>query len=239
MVAAVARRVERDACLRRRGSAAAARECRDRPVDHRAPSRALSLGGRRSGQRDPGPARRAETAGEGFDRSQPAELPARAAHEPSGSTGASSSPGPRSGASATRCGQRGERFLTVANLHDSSVPDWRVPDAELLRAAVFAESVAEPDDVLVLAGDFNVIREHSKTLELLSWAGVGVLAPDLRDRPDARARSACGTREALAGRAAPVRRASTVRPRTGGGDDRVTHRRSPRAVSRSSSATRT
>lgn len=71
----------------------------------------------------------------------------------------------------------GERFLTVANLHDSSVPDWRVPDAELLRAAVFADSVAEPDDVLVLAGDFNVIRERSTTLELLTGPEWGFSRP--------------------------------------------------------------
>ena len=60
--------------------------------------------------------------------------------------------------------------LTVANLHGSAAHDWRVADAELMRAAVFADSFAEPDDVLVLAGDFNVIREHSKTLEELSGA---------------------------------------------------------------------
>jgi endonuclease/exonuclease/phosphatase family metal-dependent hydrolase len=71
----------------------------------------------------------------------------------------------------------GERSLTVANLHDSSVPDWRVPDAELLRAAVFADSFAEPDDILVLAGDFNVIREHSKTLELLTGPEWGFSRP--------------------------------------------------------------
>jgi endonuclease/exonuclease/phosphatase family metal-dependent hydrolase len=46
--------------------------------------------------------------------------------------------------------------LTVANLHGSAVHDWRLPDAELLRAATFADDFAEPDDVLVLAGDFNV-----------------------------------------------------------------------------------
>jgi endonuclease/exonuclease/phosphatase family metal-dependent hydrolase len=71
----------------------------------------------------------------------------------------------------------GERFLTVANLHDSSVPDWRVPDAELMRAAVFADSFAEPGDVLVLAGDFNVIRERSKTLELLTGPEWGFSRP--------------------------------------------------------------
>jgi endonuclease/exonuclease/phosphatase family metal-dependent hydrolase len=70
-----------------------------------------------------------------------------------------------------------ERTLTIANLHDSSVPEWRVPDAELLRAAVFADSFAEPGDVLVLAGDFNVIREHSKTLELLTGPEWGFSRP--------------------------------------------------------------
>ena len=52
---------------------------------------------------------------------------------------------------------------------------------ELLRAAVFADSVAEPNDVLVLAGDFNVIRECSTTLPQLG--GVGLLEADLLDRP--------------------------------------------------------
>ena len=67
--------------------------------------------------------------------------------------------------------------LTVANLHGSSVPDWRVPDAELLRAATFADSFAEPDDVLVLAGDFNVIRERSRTLEQLARPDWGFTKP--------------------------------------------------------------
>jgi len=60
--------------------------------------------------------------------------------------------------------------LTVANLHATGLPGWRVADAELLRAAVFVESVAAPGDVLVLAGDFNVIRERSTTLpQLVDW----------------------------------------------------------------------
>jgi endonuclease/exonuclease/phosphatase family metal-dependent hydrolase len=71
----------------------------------------------------------------------------------------------------------GERFLTVATLHDSSVPDWRVPDAELLRAAAFADSFAEPGDIVVLAGDFNVIRERSKTLGLLTGPEWGFTKP--------------------------------------------------------------
>ena len=65
--------------------------------------------------------------------------------------------------------------LTVANLHGSAVHDWRVADAELLRAATFADAFGEPDDVLVLAGDFNVIRERSSTLTAL--AGWGFTKP--------------------------------------------------------------
>jgi endonuclease/exonuclease/phosphatase family metal-dependent hydrolase len=67
--------------------------------------------------------------------------------------------------------------LTVANLHGSAAHDWRVADAELMRAAVFADSFAERTDVLVLAGDFNVIREHSKTLEELSGPDWGFTKP--------------------------------------------------------------
>src|SRR6187455_493657 len=60
--------------------------------------------------------------------------------------------------------------LTVANLHGSAVHDWRVADAELLRAATFADAFAEPEHVLVVAGDFNVIRERSSTLPaLVDW----------------------------------------------------------------------
>jgi endonuclease/exonuclease/phosphatase family metal-dependent hydrolase len=61
--------------------------------------------------------------------------------------------------------------LTVANLHATGLPGWLVADAELLRAATFAESVAEPGDVLVLAGDFNIIHERSKTLPRLVEGG--------------------------------------------------------------------
>ena len=60
--------------------------------------------------------------------------------------------------------------LTVANLHATGLPGWLVADSELLRAAVFADSVAEPGDVLVLAGDFHIIRERSATLpQLAEW----------------------------------------------------------------------
>lgn len=60
------------------------------------------------------------------------------------------------------------RFLTVANTHVSSVRDLRCKDAELLRAAGFADAFAEPDDALVLAGDLNVRRETSVALKELA-----------------------------------------------------------------------
>jgi endonuclease/exonuclease/phosphatase family metal-dependent hydrolase len=52
--------------------------------------------------------------------------------------------------------------LLVANLHATSYPaDQRLAEAELLRAATFADGLAEPGDVVVLAGDFNVPPERS------------------------------------------------------------------------------
>jgi len=69
------------------------------------------------------------------------------------------------------------RFLTVANLHASSVRDRRCQDAEILRAAVFADAFAEPGDVLVLAGDLNVVAPGSRALEQLSGPGWGFSDP--------------------------------------------------------------
>jgi endonuclease/exonuclease/phosphatase family metal-dependent hydrolase len=60
------------------------------------------------------------------------------------------------------------RTFTVANTHCTSYePEPRIANAELLRAAWFASSVAAPGDVLVLAGDFNV-RPGSPTLAALT-----------------------------------------------------------------------
>jgi endonuclease/exonuclease/phosphatase family metal-dependent hydrolase len=62
----------------------------------------------------------------------------------------------------------GTRAL-VANLHATNYrPDERLADAELLRAAVFADAVAEPGDVCILAGDFNVRTNRSWTLRELT-----------------------------------------------------------------------
>jgi endonuclease/exonuclease/phosphatase family metal-dependent hydrolase len=62
--------------------------------------------------------------------------------------------------------ERGDgRTMLVANMHCTSYPpDQRLPDAELLRAATFADAVAAPDDVVVLAGDFNTSYLRSRTL---------------------------------------------------------------------------
>ncbi len=59
----------------------------------------------------------------------------------------------------------------VANLHATAYrPDARLADAELLRAAVFADALAAPDDVCILAGDFNVRTWASWTLRDLLGA---------------------------------------------------------------------
>jgi endonuclease/exonuclease/phosphatase family metal-dependent hydrolase len=56
------------------------------------------------------------------------------------------------------------RTYVVANTHCTSYPDPRLADAELLRAAWFTTSLARPEDVVVLAGDFNVTLGESRTL---------------------------------------------------------------------------
>jgi endonuclease/exonuclease/phosphatase family metal-dependent hydrolase len=71
---------------------------------------------------------------------------------------------------------RTESF-TVANLHISSVRDARIRDAELLRAATFADSFAEPGDLLVLAGDFNLRPWESRMLEELASPEWGFSPP--------------------------------------------------------------
>jgi endonuclease/exonuclease/phosphatase family metal-dependent hydrolase len=70
------------------------------------------------------------------------------------------------------------RTLAIANLHATSYPaDQRLADAELLRAAVFVDALARPDDVVVLAGDCNVPAARSATLPELAGAEWGFSAP--------------------------------------------------------------
>ena len=63
----------------------------------------------------------------------------------------------------------GDREAVVANLHaTSNRVDKRLADAELLRAASFADGLAAPGDAVVLGGDFNVTVVSSPTLRALS-----------------------------------------------------------------------
>ena len=85
-------------------------------------------------------------------------------------------------AQAVRVRDEDGTTLLVANLHATAYrPDERLADAELLRAACFADALAHPADVCVLAGDFNVFASRSWTLRDLAgpdWgfsrAGAGV-----------------------------------------------------------------
>jgi endonuclease/exonuclease/phosphatase family metal-dependent hydrolase len=73
------------------------------------------------------------------------------------------------------------RTFFVANLHATSyAADRRLAEAELRRAAWFATATAKPEDVIVLAGDFNLTASASAVQELTSeeWgfsaAGPGI-----------------------------------------------------------------
>jgi endonuclease/exonuclease/phosphatase family metal-dependent hydrolase len=59
----------------------------------------------------------------------------------------------------------GTRTVLVANLHATSYPpDERLADADLLRAFVYVDGLADPDEPVAVAGDFNVTFERSRTL---------------------------------------------------------------------------
>lgn len=70
-----------------------------------------------------------------------------------------------------------EGTAVVANLHATYYrPDERLSDAEVLRAAVFVDAIARPDETCVIAGDFNVRRDRSWTLRELrgpEWGFAG------------------------------------------------------------------
>ncbi len=61
------------------------------------------------------------------------------------------------------------RTYLVTNTHCTSyAADTRLADAELLRVAWFAVSTAKPEDIVVLAGDFNLTAIGSQTLRDLT-----------------------------------------------------------------------
>ncbi len=79
---------------------------------------------------------------------------------------------------ALRLGDRDGRTFVVANLHCTSyAADERLAEAELLRAAWFVVSEAQPEDVVVLAGDFNVAASRSSTLRDLAGPDWGFSEP--------------------------------------------------------------
>lgn len=60
------------------------------------------------------------------------------------------------------------RGMVIGNAHTTSFRyDERLPDAEILRAAVFLDALAAPADIVVLAGDLNVREERSWNLQEL------------------------------------------------------------------------
>ncbi len=73
--------------------------------------------------------------------------------------------------------QRGNETLVVGNLHATGFSDKRVPDAELLRAAVFVDGMAKPGEPVLLCGDFNVSAHNSRTLADLAAAEWGFGGP--------------------------------------------------------------
>ena len=57
------------------------------------------------------------------------------------------------------------RRTVVANLHATNFwRDARLPDAEVLRAASFADGLAKPAEPVLLCGDFNTRVDRSRTL---------------------------------------------------------------------------
>lgn len=83
-------------------------------------------------------------------------------------------------AQVVRCALPDGRMLTVANLHATYYrPDERLADAELLRAAVFADAAAEPGDICVVAGDLNARAGRSRTLEELQAWGFSPPGPGI------------------------------------------------------------
>jgi endonuclease/exonuclease/phosphatase family metal-dependent hydrolase len=71
----------------------------------------------------------------------------------------------------------GDGSFVVANLHATGSSDKRLADAELLRAAVFADGVARPAEPVLLCGDFNLSVRNSRTLASLEKPDWGFTGP--------------------------------------------------------------
>lgn len=71
---------------------------------------------------------------------------------------------------------RGGATFVIANVHVNGSRDKRIPGRELLRAAAFVDGFAEPDEPVVLAGDFNLSMTNSSALRSLvgpEWGFAG------------------------------------------------------------------
>jgi endonuclease/exonuclease/phosphatase family metal-dependent hydrolase len=73
--------------------------------------------------------------------------------------------------------QRGDETLVIGNLHATGFADKGVPDAELLRAAVFVDGMAKRGEPVLLCGDFNVGVGNSRTLTDLTRVDWGFTGP--------------------------------------------------------------
>lgn len=84
---------------------------------------------------------------------------------------------------ALRLGLPDGKTMLVANLHATSYPpDERLADAELLRAAVFVDALAAPEEPIVIGGDFNVTAPRSWTLAELAgpeWGFSAAVEPGI------------------------------------------------------------
>ncbi len=115
-----------------------------------------------------------------------------------------------------------QRFL-VANIHATNSPDTRLPDAELRKAVNFVLRGSELEEALIVAGDFNITREQSTTIQELMTAERGEPLDGLRpaDRPHPAAPGDRNLGPRLAGRGAHLRRQVALGPRAGRGSARA------------------
>jgi endonuclease/exonuclease/phosphatase family metal-dependent hydrolase len=72
--------------------------------------------------------------------------------------------------------RRGDDTFVLANVHITGHKDKRIPDVELLRAAVYVDGFAQPGEPVLVCGDFNLTVRNSRTLrELMTpeWGFAG------------------------------------------------------------------
>ena len=78
---------------------------------------------------------------------------------------------------AVRAALSDGRVASITNFHATGSKDKRIPDAEVMRAATFADALSGPHEVCVLAGDFNITTERSLTLAEITGPEWGFSPP--------------------------------------------------------------